>query len=155
MKRLFLPILLLALAMPAAAQEKPPEEDPGPIVNGARHLVIEFLDLDADQADAWEVLWTDHRAAEEPLRHEIADIQAMIEDLFAAGAPDPTELGLLMIDRRALGEALVDVHTIYVEGFELPPRRGAGATPARDPGRGSDPELHSRLQGIRSRQALR
>ena len=80
MKRLFLPILLLALAMPAAAQEKPPEEDPGPIANGARHLVIEFLDLDADQAAAWEVLWTDHRAAEEPLRHEIADIQAMIEE---------------------------------------------------------------------------
>ncbi len=119
MKRLFLPILLLALAMPAAAQEKPPEEDPGPIVNGARHLVIEFLRLDAEQADAWEVLWTDHRAAEEPLRQQIADVQAMIEDLFAAGAPDPTELGLLMIDRRALGEALADVHVVYVEGFEL------------------------------------
>ncbi len=119
MKRLFLPILLLALAMPAAAQEKPPEKDPGPIVNGARHLVIEFLDLDAEQADAWEVLWTDHRAAEEPLRQQIADVQAMIEDLFAAGAPDPTELGLLMIERRFLGESLADVHRVYVEGFEL------------------------------------
>lgn len=119
MKRLFLPILLLALAMPAAAQEKPPERDPGPIVNGARHLVIEFLNLDENQAAAWDLLWTDHRAAEEPLRQEIAAVQAMIEDLFATGAPDPTELGLLMIDRRALGEALADVHAVYAEGFEL------------------------------------
>lgn len=119
MKRLFLPILLLALAMPAAAQEKPPEQEPGPIWNGARHLVIEFLNLDTEQAAAWEVLWTDHRAAEEPLRHQIADVQTMIEDLFATGTPDPTELGLLMIDRRFLGEALADIHIVYVEGFEF------------------------------------
>jgi len=119
MKRLFLPILLLALAMPTAAQEKPPEQDPGPILNGARHLVIEFLKLDENQAAAWEVLWADHRAAEEPILQQIADVQAMIEDLFAGGAPDPTELGLLMIDRRALGEFLADVHRVYVEGFEF------------------------------------
>lgn len=119
MKRLFLPLLLLALAMPAAAQEKPPEDEPGPIINGARQLVIEFLRLDEDQTGAWEVLWSDHRAAEEPLRRQISDVQAMIEDLFAAGSPDPTELGLLMIDRRALGEALADVHVVYVESFEL------------------------------------
>jgi hypothetical protein len=119
MKRLFLPILLLALAMPAAAQEKPPENENGPIFNGARQIVIEFLGLDADQAAAWDVLWADHRAAEEPILQQIADVQAMIEDLFAAGAPDPTALGLLMIERRDLGEALADVHRVYVEGFEL------------------------------------
>ena len=119
MKRLFLPILLLALAMPAAAQEKPPEQEPGPIMNGARHLVIEFLKLDADQAAAWEVLWADHRAAEEPILQQIVDVQAMIEDLFAGGVPDPTELGLLMIERRTLGESLADVHRVYVEGFEF------------------------------------
>lgn len=119
MKRLFLPILLLALAMQAAAQEKPPGEDHGPIMNGARHLVIEFLMLDEDQAAAWEVLWADHRAAEEPIRQQIADVQTMIEDLFAAGAPDPTEPGLLMIERRVLGESLADVHQVYVEGFEF------------------------------------
>jgi len=119
MKRLFLPLLLLALAMPVAAQEEPPENGPGPIINGARHLIIEFLRLDDDQTAAWKVLWTDHHAAEEPLRQQIADVQAMIEDLFAAGAPDPTDLGLLMIDRRALSEALADIHFVYVEGFEF------------------------------------
>lgn len=119
MKRLYLSVLLLALAMPAVAQEKPPEQEPGPIMNGAQHMVIEFLDLDAEQAAAWEVLWTDHRIAEEPIRRQIADVQAMIEDLFATGAPDPEELGLLMIERRYLGEALADVHRVYIEGFEL------------------------------------
>ena len=119
MKRLFLPLLLLALAMPAVAQEKPPEQEIGPIMNGAHQLVIEFLDLDANQVAAWDVLWADHRAAEEPIRQQIADVQALIEEQFASGAPDPTELGLLMIDRRDLAEALIDVHIVYVEGFEF------------------------------------
>jgi len=119
MKRMFLPILLLALAIPVAAQEMPPKQEPGPIMIGAQHMVIEFLKLDDVQAAAWDVLWADHRTAEEPLRRQIADVQAMIEDLFAAGAPDPAELGLLMIDRRSLGEALADVHIVYVEGFEF------------------------------------
>jgi hypothetical protein len=119
MKRLVLSIMMLALAAPLMAQEKPPETEPGPVMNGARHLVVEFLNLDTDQIAAWEILWADHRAAEEPLRQQIASVQAMIDDLFAGGNPDPTELGLLMIERRDLGEALIDVHVVYVEGFEL------------------------------------
>jgi hypothetical protein len=118
MKRLVLSIMMLALAAPLAAQDKPSQTEPGPVMDGARHLVVEFLDLDADQTAAWEILWADHRAAEEPLEQQIASVQAMIEDLFASGNPDPTELGLLMIDRRGLGEALIDVHVVYVEGFE-------------------------------------
>lgn len=119
MKRLVLSIMILALATPLVAQEKPPETEPGPVVFGARELVIEFLDLDPDQIAAWDILWADHRAAEQPIVQQIADVQAAIEDLFASGAPDPTELGLLMIERRDLGEALIDVHVVYVEGFEF------------------------------------
>ena len=118
MKRLFLPILLLAMVAPAAAQFDEPGDLSHPVMDAARHAVINFLDLGPDQVDAWDVLWADHRAAEQPLRQSIADIQALIEDIFASGAPDPTELGLLMIERRDLGEALIDVHVIYVEGFE-------------------------------------
>jgi len=119
MKRLVLSIMMLALAAPLMAQEKPSETEPGPIMDGARHLVIEFLELDADQIASWEILWVDHRTAEEPLHQQIASVQAMIEDQFASGAPDPTELGLLMIERRDLGEALIDVHVVYLEGFEF------------------------------------
>ena len=119
MKRLLLSVIMLALAAPVFAQDKPPEQEPGPIMDGAQKLVIEFLDLDANQVASWDVLWADHRAAEEPIRQQIAAVQALIEDQFASGAPDPTELGLLMIDRRDLGEALIDVHIVYVEGFEF------------------------------------
>ena len=89
----------------------------GPIGDGARQLVIEFLALDPVQAEAWDLLWADHRAAEEPLRQQLADVHAAIQEQFAGGAPDPTTVGLLVIDRHALGEAVADVHRIYVEGF--------------------------------------
>lgn len=119
MKRLVLSLALLALAMPVAAQdEKPGETEPGPIADGARQIVIEFLALDPVQAAEWDVLWADHRAAEAPILDQIADVQAQIEAQFASGAPDPTTLGLLMIDRRDLGEALGDVHMTYVDGFQ-------------------------------------
>lgn len=119
MKRLILPILLLAMVAPVAAQDGPSEGNPGPIWDGARQMVIEFLQLDENQMTAWDVLWADHRAAEEPIHQQIADVQTLIEDQFASGAPDPTELGLLMIDRRDLGEALIDIHLVYLDGFEL------------------------------------
>ena len=113
MKRLLFSVLMLALAAPALAQTEPPGEQPHPGVDAARHAVINFLGLDPDQVAA------DHRAAEQPIVQQIGDVQARIDDLFAAGVPDPTELGLLVIQRHDLGEDLVDVHVIYVDGFEM------------------------------------
>ena len=118
MYRLLLSLLLAAFAFPAAAQDHVGADDFGPIADGARHLVIELLELDEAQAAAWQALWADHRTAEQPIVQQIKDVQTLIEDEFASGSPDPTTLGLLMIDRRALGEALQDVHVVYVDGFE-------------------------------------
>jgi hypothetical protein len=83
----------------------------------ARNAVINFLELDPDQIGAWDILWADHRDAEQPIKQQIADVQAAIDALFASGAPDPAELGMLVIERHALGEELVDVHVVYVESF--------------------------------------
>jgi len=118
MKRLLLSFLVLAAAIPAAAQFSEPGDPPHPAMVAARHSIINFLELDAAQVDAWDALWADHRAAEQPLRQQIADVQAEIDALFAAGAPDPAELGVLVIERHDLGAALADVHVAYVEGFE-------------------------------------
>jgi hypothetical protein len=118
MKRLMLLVILIGLSVPAAAQVEEPPDFSHPAMDAARHAVINFLDLDATQVDAWDVLWADHRAAEVPLRRQIADVQAEIDDLFAMGAPDPEELGSLVIVRHDLGEALIDVHVIYVEAFQ-------------------------------------
>lgn len=118
MKRLLLSALILALAGPVAAQLDEPGGMTHPAMDAARHAVINFLALEPDQVDAWDTLWADHRAAEEPLRQQIADVQTLIDDLFAAGVPDPADLGVLVIERHDLGEALIDVHVIYVEGFQ-------------------------------------
>ena len=119
MKRLLFVALLCTLALPVAAQDESPEGDPPLIALGARQMVIEFLELDEVQVEEWEILWFEHRDAEIPIREQIAEVQALIEEQFATGAPDPTELGRLMIDRRSLGEALAEVHVIYVEGFQM------------------------------------
>jgi len=118
MKRMLLSALVLALAVPVAAQIQEPIDLTHPAMDASRHAVINFLKLDPVQVEAWDILWADHRVAEEPLRQQIADVQGLIEDLFASGVPDATELGLLVIERHDLGEALIDVHVIYVEDFQ-------------------------------------
>ena len=74
-------------------------------------------DLNEEQILAWHEIYQIHREEEQPLKEEIALIQGLIEDLFEAGDPDPYELGELMIDRRELGEALIEVHVVYHEAF--------------------------------------
>ncbi|MCU0304792.1 MAG: hypothetical protein MUC56_12115 [Thermoanaerobaculales bacterium] len=118
MKRLLLSAMLLALALPAAAQVGDPPDLTHPAMDAARFAIVNFLDLDPLQVEAWDLLWAEHRDAEAPIRQQLADIQAQIDALFATGAPDPTELGVLVIERHALGEALIDVHVVYVDGFQ-------------------------------------
>lgn len=118
MKRMLFAALVLALAAPAAAQFDEADDMAHPAMDAARHAVINFLELEQGQVEAWDELWADHRSAEEPLRQQIAEVQELIDDLFAAGVPDATELGLLVIERHDFGEALIDVHVIYVEGFQ-------------------------------------
>jgi hypothetical protein len=47
----------------------------------------------------------------------IAEVQAMIDDLFEGGEPDPAEVGALFIERRDLGDQLLEVHIVYHEDF--------------------------------------
>jgi len=111
MKRWTLALVALALVAPAVAQD-------GPHADVARDAVIQFLELDPDQVATWDQLVADRDTAADPIRQSIADTQQQIDDLFAAGDPDPTEVGLLVIDRRDLGQQLADVHMLYVDGFE-------------------------------------
>lgn len=111
MKQLGIALVALAMVAPAFAQD-------GPHAAPARDAIIEFLSLDADQVAAWDQLVADRDAAAEPVRQSIADVEAELRDLWAAGDPDATEVGLLVIERRSLGEQLADIHAIYVTGFE-------------------------------------
>ena len=111
MKKILLTLIAIVAVAPAFAEEPPP------IVEAAHNQVVRFLDLSEEQVVAWDEIYQIHREAEQPLQEEIAAVQALIEELFEEGEPDPYELGLLMIERRELGEALIEVHVIYHEAF--------------------------------------
>jgi hypothetical protein len=116
MRRLLIAALFLALTAPAMAQG-PAEEATLP--ECATSAVSAYLALTPDQVATWEVLIAEREFAAAPIRDQLRAVQQAIEDQFASGNPDPETLGLLMIDRRDLGEQLGDIHRIYVEGFEM------------------------------------
>lgn len=111
MKKTLITLIAIVAVSPIFAEEAPP------IVEAAHNQVVRFLDLSEEQVLAWHEIYQIHRQEEQPLKEEIAFIQGLIEDLFEAGDPDPYELGELMIDRRELGEALIEVHVVYHEAF--------------------------------------
>ena len=112
MKKLLIVLIALAVVAPVAAQEEPP-----PIVEAAHNAVAAFLQLTKEQIVAWDEIYRIHRDAEQPLKEDIRALQAEIDALFDAGDPDPAELGELVIERRELGEALIEVHVVYHEDF--------------------------------------
>jgi len=112
MKKLLIVLFALAVVVPVAAQEGPP-----PIVEAAHNGVAAFLHLTDEQIVDWDEIYQIHRDAEQPLKEDIRAVQTEIDALFEAGDPDPATVGGLMIERRELGEALLEVHVIYHEDF--------------------------------------
>lgn len=115
MKKILIALLALAIVSPVVAQE--PEAEPPPIVEASHNAVVAFLDLTPEQAAAWDEIYQIHRDAEQPIQEDMAEVQEAIEALFEAGDPDPAEVGELFIERRVLGEELIDVHVVYHEAF--------------------------------------
>lgn len=111
MKHLGIALVALAVVAPAFAQQ-------GPHADPARDVIIQFLALDGGQVASWDQLVADRDAAAEPVRQAIADVETQLEALFTTGDPDATEVGLLVIERRDLGQQLGDIHATYVTGFE-------------------------------------
>jgi len=104
--------LICAVAIiPAFAQEPPPA------IEAAHNAVVRFLQLDEGQTAAWDQLYADHRAAEQPVQEMMADLQAQLEELFDEESPDPTAVGSLVIQRRDLGEQLIQIHQDYNDAF--------------------------------------
>ncbi len=112
MKKLLIVLFALAVVAPVAAQEEPP-----PIVEAAHNAVAAFLQLTDEQIVVWDEIYQIHRDAEQPLKEDIRAVQDEIDALFDAGNPDPAEVGELFIERRELGEALIEVHVVYHEDF--------------------------------------
>ena len=113
MKRVFFAVILIAVVAPAAAQEM----EPPPLAEAAHNGVVAYLHLSDEQIVDWNEIYRIHRDAEQPIKEDIRAVQEEIEALFEGGDPDPTALGNLMIERRELGEDLIEVHVIYHEAF--------------------------------------
>jgi hypothetical protein len=115
MKRIMMLLVALALVSPVFAQGPP--GDPPPIAEASHNAVVAFLKLTEEQVMLWDDMYWLHRDLEAPLQQEIADIQADIDALFETGNPDPEEVGVLFIERRAATEELIQVHVDYHEAF--------------------------------------
>lgn len=113
-------VATLAIAVPSAAQAPPgpPPADDLCLPGAAQDVVARFLNLSDDQIAQWEVLIDEREQAAAPLRDAIAAVQQQLDDLLAGEDPDPLAVGVLVIERRDLGEQLADVQRAYVAGFE-------------------------------------
>ena len=113
MKKVLFALVALAIVAPVFAQE----DGPPPIVEASHNAVVHFLKLTPEQIAAWDEIYQIHRDAEQPIQEDIREVQEAIDALFEAGEPDPAEVGALFIERRELGEALIEVHVVYHEAF--------------------------------------
>jgi len=114
MKKILFALIAVALVTPVFAQEEPP-----PIVEASHNAVVAFLKLSPEQVEDWHFIYQIHREAEQPLKEDIVAVQEEIDTLFGSGTPDPAAVGTLFIERRALTDALVQVHLDYHEDFVL------------------------------------
>jgi len=115
MKKFLIALIILAVAGPVLAQA--PEGGPPPIVEASHNAVVTFLKLTPEQVAEWDVIYKDHRDAEEPLQEAIREVQDELDALLEDENPDPANVGELVIERRELGEQLLDVHMTYHEAF--------------------------------------
>ncbi len=110
MKSTVLLTVMLALAIPLAAQGGPPADR-------AQDRVVEFLGLTTEQVDAWDGLLTAREDAATPLRDRMMAAEQEIVDLLEGGASDPAAVGALVVEVYGLRQQLRDVQGAYVDGF--------------------------------------
>lgn len=113
-------VVLATMALPVLAQDGPAPgpQEPGCLPGAAQRAIAQFLQLTDDQVAAWDVLIADRDAAAEPIRNEIAAVDAEIQALLSGDDPDPFAVGDLVIQRRDLAEQLAGIHRSYIQDFE-------------------------------------
>lgn len=112
MKRAVLVLMMVCLAAPLLAQADAPEAPK------AREAVARFLQLTPDQMEEWNGLLAARQALVQPLREELRDVEGELKELLDGDNPDPTAIGTLVLEGKALREAIGDANRDYVEGFE-------------------------------------
>lgn len=106
----------LVLATPLFAQPAPPPA--GPDGDQARAVVVRFLQLTQEQADQWQLLLDARKGQVQPLREQLAGVEAAVKDLLSQDQPDPAQVGALVIQAKGLHEQIAAADQAYLDGFE-------------------------------------
>ncbi len=123
MKKMLLVTLLTAavLAAPAFAQPVPPPPggpQSGPAPGPPPEAVLkDVLGLTDTQLAAVKTLADSHRQAVEAILPQLADAQKVLSTALEATSPDPTQLGALLLDVKALQGQLDQVNQVFRSAF--------------------------------------
>jgi len=114
MRKTILAVALLALAVPVLAQQGPnPADAPRP-----KEVVTRVLALTPEQVTQWNALLDALHATVEPLRTQLEGVEEQLKGLLQTPNPDPTQVGNLVLQGKALREQIGDAHETYLTAFE-------------------------------------
>lgn len=104
--------LLLAFAVPIAAQTPPPDGGPPP-----EYVLREVLGLSDQQLAAFRDLAQARASAAEALRRQIEDPQRALADALSIPSPDPATVGPLVISINSLQKQLGQIEAGFRNGL--------------------------------------
>jgi Spy/CpxP family protein refolding chaperone len=104
--------LLLAFAVPIAAQVPPPPGGPPP-----EYVLKEVLGLSDQQLASFRDLAQARASAAETLRRQLENQQRALSDALSAAAPDPGTVGALVISINSLQNQFGQIEAGFRNGF--------------------------------------
>ncbi len=110
MRKVLLALVVLALVVPALA-------DDGPLALRAKGEVVGFLALTADQTTQWDALLATREQTVPPLRTQLQGIEDQVKALLAQSNPDPAAVGNLVLQAHGVREQIQAAESAYVDGF--------------------------------------
>ena len=109
----FLTFLVISTsAMGLFAQEPPPNRGPEP-----GQILGRFFGFDEAQITTLQALFETRRTSLQPIEEEVQITNQALRDLLNGENPDPTAVGELVIQEKALREQVGSVFQTFTEGF--------------------------------------
>ena len=110
MRKVLLALVVLALAVPALA-------DDGPLAARAKGEVVGFLALTSDQTAQWDTLLAAREQTVAPLRTQLQGIEEQLRTVLAQPNPDPAAVGNLVLQAHGVREQIRAANGAYTDGF--------------------------------------
>ena len=110
MRKALLALVVLALAVPALA-------DDGPLAVRAKGEVVGFLTLTADQVAQWDALLATREQTAAPLRTQLQGIEDQLKTLLGQPNPDPAAVGNLVLQAKGVRDQIRAADGAYLDGF--------------------------------------